>query len=60
MTVDEAKEKRCPIKPIFTYGEGRYGPAPFNDDCKADGCMAWRWCDPAIKNEGYCGLAGKE
>ncbi len=28
--------------------------------CEADQCMAWRWCDTAVKNEGYCGLAGKE
>ena len=31
-----------------------------SEDCKADGCMMWRWNDPSIKNEGYCGLAGKE
>ena len=28
--------------------------------CEADTCMAWRWDDTEIKNEGYCGLCGKE
>lgn len=60
MTTDEAKLKYCPLKPKFAYREGRFVPVPFLCDCKADGCMMWRWCDPAIKNEGYCGLAGKE
>jgi hypothetical protein len=59
MTPDEAKKKRCPIKPIFTYGEGRYGPAPFLDECKADDCMMWRW-NNAEHTDGYCELAGKE
>ena len=28
--------------------------------CEANECMAWRWNDPEVKHEGYCGLAGKE
>ena len=60
MTPEEAKFKYCPLKPKFAYREGRFIPVPFLCDCKADGCMAWRWNDPSIKNEGYCGLAGKE
>ena len=30
------------------------------EKCNADTCMAWRWIEPEIKNDGYCGLAGKE
>ena len=33
---------------------------PFGHKCITDHCMAWRWLDTEIKNEGYCGLAGKE
>ena len=47
MTVDEAKNKVCPM--IF-----------FEGNCIDNKCMAWRWFDTEIKNEGYCGLAGKE
>ena len=44
MHVDEAEKLMC----------------PFGGDCVAYQCMAWRWNDTEIKNEGYCGLAGKE
>lgn len=44
MTVKEAEKLMC----------------PFGNYCVAYQCMAWRWFDAAIKNEGYCGLAGKE
>ena len=45
MKVEEAKEKEC---------------CQFESKCMGEQCMAWRWNDPSIKNEGYCGLAGKE
>ncbi len=44
MLVEEAEQLMC----------------PFGQKCITDECMAWRWCDPEIKNEGYCGLAGTE
>ena len=44
MLVDEAEKLMC----------------PFGNDCVTYQCMAWRWFDTEIKNEGYCGLAGKE
>lgn len=44
MTVEEAEKLMC----------------PFGNYCVAYQCMAWRWNDPSTKNEGYCGLAGKE
>ena len=44
MLVEEAEKLMC----------------PFGGDCVAYQCMAWRWNDTEIKNEGYCGLAGKE
>ena len=46
MTVNEARNNWCCTHEI--------------KKCNADTCMAWRWNDPEIKNEGYCGLAGKE
>ena len=46
MTVEEAKTKWCCMHEI--------------EKCITDACMAWRWKDTEIKNEGYCGLAGKE
>ena len=49
MKVEEAKKKHSP------YPDSIGGCI-----CIANECMAWRWVDPAIKSEGYCGLAGKE
>ena len=46
MTVDEARDMMCCIK----KGCG----------CCGSYCMAWRWNDLEVKNEGYCGLAGRE
>ena len=46
MKVEEAKQKWCCSMEV--------------DKCIANECMAWRWFDTAVKNEGYCGLAGKE
>ena len=46
MTIEEAQTKWCCTHEI--------------EKCNTDTCMAWRWFDPKIKNEGYCGLAGKE
>ena len=46
MLVDEAKEKLCFCDGVF--------------HCHAAECMAWRWFDTEIKNDGYCGLVGKE
>ena len=46
MTVEEARKKWCCLHEI--------------EKCITDQCMAWRWFDTTIKNEGYCGLAGKE
>ena len=45
MTVEEAKTKFCVNN---------------QDKCIGEDCMAWRWFDTEIKNEGYCGMAGKE
>jgi hypothetical protein len=45
MTTEEAREKHCPF---------------WGFRCIARDCMMWRWNDQGIKNEGYCGLAGKE
>ena len=46
MTVEEAREKWCCTHEI--------------EKCNANNCMAWRWFDTEIKNDGYCGLVGKE
>ena len=51
MTVEEATKNWCPI-----LNKAQTCPC----FCVADTCMAWRWFDPAVKNDGYCGLAGKE
>ena len=61
MTVDEARKKMCPwiFMSYFMPGNIR-GETPCNSCCQADHCMAWRWFDTEIKNDGYCGLAGKE
>ena len=54
MKVEEAKEKICPYAMTACFmGAG-------DALCEADECMAWRWFDTEIKNDGYCGLAGKE
>ena len=52
MTPEEAKFKYCPLKPKFAYREGRFVPVPFLCDCKADGCMMWRWTN-AEHTDGY-------
>ena len=57
MTVEEAINKICPFK-LTTIRDLHRNIHVY--DCEADDCMMWRWFDPAIKNEGYCGLAGKE
>ena len=61
MTVDEARKKMCPwiFMSYFMPGNIR-GETPCNSCCQGSTCMAWRWFDTEIKNEGYCGLAGKE
>ena len=46
MKVEEAKQKWCCNTEV--------------DKCIANECMAWRWFDPEVKENGYCGLAGKE
>ena len=64
MTVEEARTKECrmfvELSQTFQPREGEtqiyHNPAR----CSANACMAWRWFDTEIKNEGYCGLAGKE
>ena len=54
MTVDEAESKVCPYAMTACFmGAG-------DALCESSGCMAWRWFDTEVKNEGYCGLAGKE
>ena len=54
MTVDEAESKVCPYAMTACFmGAG-------DALCESSECMAWRWFDAEIKNEGYCGLAGKE
>ena len=46
MKVEEAKNKWCCDSGVHK--------------CIANKCMAWRWFDPEVKENGYCGLAGKE
>ena len=54
MKTTEAKEKICPYAMTACFmGAG-------DALCEADQCMAWRWNEPKIKTDGYCGLAGKE
>jgi hypothetical protein len=61
MLVEEAKKKQCRVFPYLTGPVmGTADVQHFPSNCCADNCMAWRWFDPAIKNDGYCGLAGKE
>ena len=65
MTEDEAKTKMCPnsygIQRFVENGIIRKGTVVGN--CCASGCMAWRWLSQMepnlIRNNGYCGLAGK-
>ena len=64
MTVDEAKNHKCPLCISFTeQGLSRSG-LKITDyvyaNCIAYRCMAWRWHDTEVQNEGCCGLAGKE
>ena len=55
MHVDEAEKLMCPFG-----GDCVAYQCPFGEDDIAYLCMPRRWFDPKIKNEGYCGLAGKE
>ena len=64
MNVEEANNHKCPSCISFTErGLSRSG-LKITDyiygNCIADRCMMWRWNDPEVKNEGYCGLAGRE
>ena len=54
MLVDEAEKLMCPFG-----GDCVAYQCPFGGDGIAYQCMAQRWFCPQIKNEGYCGLAGK-
>lgn len=64
MKVEEAEEKECRQLPYST--RTFYDPAGFSAIetipacCSGDKCAHWRWFDTNVKNEGYCGLAGKE
>ena len=64
MTVDEATKKKCPLCISFTEQGLSEEGLKITDyvyiNCITCNCMAWRWCDTAVRNEGYCGLAGKE
>ena len=54
MKVEEAETKVCPYAMTACFmGAG-------DALCVAEDCMAWRWNDPEVKENGYCGLAGKE
>lgn len=50
MTVDEAKDKWCPMS----------APIGHNIGCKGPKCMAWRWHEYKVfesdPDEGSCGL----
>ena len=66
MNINEACMKECRIIPNVV--KSTYDVRLSNTEsltvmpskCSANTCMHWRWFDTEIKNEGYCGLAGKE
>lgn len=64
MNVEEAKNHQCPLCISLTEQRVSKGGLKITDyvyaNCITNRCMAWRWFDTEIKNEGYCGLAGKE
>ena len=57
MTTMEARETYCPLLVAIQKMFPSITCKPY---CIACTCMMWRWCDPEVRNEGYCGLAGKE
>jgi len=62
MKIEEAYNKMCPFAMMayFMPGNNSRGECAASSCCETSNCMAWRWFDTATKNEGYCGLAGKE